>query len=96
MSRITSGLVTVVVAGTLGVVAVVGCSAEGSSGAVEETSATETETEESGTTLPPSSSSGSLPNDAGKPDAKDASSQGQRPARRRSASPRAGHRVLHG
>ena len=78
MSRITSGLVSVVVAGALGVVTVVGCSADGSSGA-EDTSATGIEPEESGTTLPPSSSSGSLPSDAGKPDAKDASPKDSAP-----------------
>jgi len=94
MSRITSGLLTAVAVGALGVLTVVGCSADGSSGA-EDTSATGIEPEESGTTLPPSSSSGSLPSDAGKPDAKDASPKD-------SAPPDAGppppcrHHVLHG
>lgn len=68
MSGLRSGFVTVVIAGAVGASAVIGCSAAGSSGAIEET--TPLETAESGSTLPPSSSSGSLPDDAGKPDAK--------------------------
>ena len=66
MGGLRSGLVTVVVAGALGVFTVIGCSADGSTGGIEDTTPVEPEPI---STLPPSSSSGG-PDDAGKPDAK--------------------------
>jgi hypothetical protein len=66
MGGLKSGLVTVVIAGALGICTVVGCTADGS-GAIEDTAPLDPENPN---TLPPSSSSGDLPDDAGKPDAK--------------------------
>lgn len=66
MSGLKSRLVTVIAAGALGVLTVVGCTAEGSSDVLEETSPTESE----GTTLPPGSSGDLSGEDAGKADAK--------------------------
>ena len=66
MSGLRSGLVTGVVAAAVGVFTVIGCSV-GSSGAIDDTAPPE---QDSGAILPPSSSSGNLPDDAGNPDAK--------------------------
>lgn len=68
MSGLKSGLVTVVVAGALGVLTVVGCSANGASDPLEETSGAEPEG--TGATLPPGNGGGTAEEDAGKSDAK--------------------------
>ena len=68
MSGLKSGLVTVVVAGALGVFTVVGCTASGDADAVDDT--TPVEPAESGSTLPSGSSGNNGVEDAGKADAK--------------------------
>lgn len=69
MGSLRSGLVTLVVAGVLGVMAAAGCSADGSSSVGEETTPTEPTTP--GSQLPPASSApGEV--EAGKPPPKDA------------------------
>jgi hypothetical protein len=62
MSGLKSGLVTVVVAGAIGVFTVVGCTADGTSSVVDENAPGETE----GATLPPAGGE-TTPTDAGKP-----------------------------
>lgn len=70
MGRVSSGLVAFVCAGFFGVAAVAGCSADGSSALVDETSGAEPQ--EDNFQLPPSSGGGEEEADAGKPSSKDA------------------------
>ena len=70
MGDLKSGVVTVLVAGALGVLTVVGCSANGSSGAIEDT----TPVAPGDNSMLPPSSSGGPAEDAGQPDAKKDSS----------------------
>lgn len=72
MRSLKSGLVTIAVSGGFALAAIVGCSAEGTSGEVLDPTQEQTPTEDPGAVLPPPSNDAKGPADAGKATAKDA------------------------